>query len=380
MSRSEFDVIIVGAGASGMGIGIALKSLDIRFTILERNEIGASFARWPKEMRFITPSFPSNEFGFPDLNAITRNTSPAITLKTEHPTGKEYALYLKRVNALYRLPIQIGIEVKSVVPENGGFVVKTQKGDFKSRFVVWAAGEFQYPNTSGFQGAELCVHNSAVKSWNDLQSDDQFIVIGGYESGMDAAFHLSELGKRVKVFDGGNACGCTDHDPSVSLSPFTRDRLARSQKAGRIIEIIKERVDTVEKTGDHYIVCVGKKKYVTTTRPVLATGFKGSLTLVEDLFHWKNGKVELNVYDESTKTPGIYVVGPLLERNDKIFCFIYKFQQRFVVVTHNIAQKMGIDPSPLERYMRSGKLEQKKKPSKKKEKDNNNKNKNTCAC
>jgi hypothetical protein len=113
---------------------------------------------------------------------------------------------------------------------------------------------------------------------------------------------------------------------------------------------------------------------------VLATGFKGSLTLVEDLFHWKNGKVELNVYDESTKTPGIYVVGPLLERNDKIFCFIYKFQQRFVVVTHNIAQKMGIDPSPLERYMRSGKLEQKKKPSKKKEKDNNNKNKNTCAC
>jgi cation diffusion facilitator CzcD-associated flavoprotein CzcO len=64
-----FDVV-VGAGASGLGMGLALKSLDIKFTILERYEIGASFARWPKEMRFITPSFPSNEFGLHDHHGV----------------------------------------------------------------------------------------------------------------------------------------------------------------------------------------------------------------------------------------------------------------------------------------------------------------------
>ncbi len=350
--KGTYDVVVVGAGASGVGIGIALKSLGIKFTILERHDVGASFARWPQEMRFITPSFPSNEFGMPDLNAVTRNTSPAVTLKTEHPTGREYALYLKRVSAHYRLPVQGGVEVKSVRPEGVGFVTSMQKGEVRSRFVVWAAGEFQYPRMAGFPGAELCVHNGSVRSWAELEGDE-FIVIGGYESGMDAAYHLCELGRRVKVFDGGNACACTDEDPSVSLSPFTRDRLARAQKTGRV-EMIKERVDSVEKTAGGYVVRAGRRSYTTAARPISATGFEGSLKLIADLFYWKEGKAELNVYDESTRTPGLYVAGPLVERNGKIFCFIYKFQQRFPVIAHNIAQKMGLDASPLERYLRTG--------------------------
>jgi cation diffusion facilitator CzcD-associated flavoprotein CzcO len=366
--HENYDVIVVGAGPSGIGIGIALKSLKINFTILERNEIGASFTRWPKEMRLITPSFPSNEFGLPDLNAVTRNTSPALTLNTEHPTGKQYAVYLKRVNALYKLPVQIGVEVKSVIPDENGFVVKTQKGDFRCRFLVWAAGEFQYPNIDGFEGAENCIHNSLVKSWSDLDGDS-FIVIGGYESGIDAAYHLSELGKRVLVFDGNDSCSCTDADPSMALSPFTRDRLNKALKTG-LVNIVKERVSSVEKKDDKYIVKVGKYNHVTKVQPILATGFKGSLTLIKDLFDWKEGKVELDVYDESTKTPGLYVVGPLLERNGTIFCFIYKFQQRFPIIAHNIAQKLGVDASPLERYWKTGSIESLKEKPKK----------NSCSC
>ena len=63
MTRPEFtDVVVVGAGAAGIGTGVALSRLDLEILILERDEIGASFRRWPDEMRFITPSFPSNSF------------------------------------------------------------------------------------------------------------------------------------------------------------------------------------------------------------------------------------------------------------------------------------------------------------------------------
>jgi cation diffusion facilitator CzcD-associated flavoprotein CzcO len=375
-TSNRHDVIVVGAGPAGLGAGIALKSMGIRFVILERHEIGASFARWPREMRLITPSFPSNEFGLPDLNAVTRNTSPALTLKTEHPTGREYALYLKRVNSLYRLPVRTGVEVRSVAPgRGGGFVLRTSAGAMKCRFVVWAAGEFQYPNAEPFPGAAHCIHNSRVKSWGDLEGDE-FIVIGGYESGMDAACHLCDLGKRVTVFDGGSACGCTDSDPSVSLSPFTRDRLARASRTGRV-RIVEGRVEAVEKTRDgRYLVRSAGQSFATKSAPVLATGFAGSLTLIRDLFHWNgDGRPELNVYDESTKTPGLYVTGPLLERNGTIFCFIYKFQQRLPVVAHNIAQKLGVDASPLERYWKTGDAGQGKTP-KKKEKDKEK----ACAC
>ena len=78
----SYDVVIVGAGAAGIGYGVVLKELGLeRFTILDRHQVGASFSRWPKEMNFITPSFPSHGFGLLDLNAVTLKTSPAIAFR-----------------------------------------------------------------------------------------------------------------------------------------------------------------------------------------------------------------------------------------------------------------------------------------------------------
>ena len=55
------EVAIVGAGATGLGCAVALRELGVDDVIvLGRHEVGASFRRWPQEMRFITPSFTSN--------------------------------------------------------------------------------------------------------------------------------------------------------------------------------------------------------------------------------------------------------------------------------------------------------------------------------
>ncbi|HIK56404.1 MAG TPA: NAD(P)-binding domain-containing protein [Synechococcales cyanobacterium M55_K2018_004] len=71
MEKPEaFDVIVVGAGAAGIGVGAVLKDLGLEnFAILEQHKIGVSFRRWPQEMYFITPSLPSHGFGHLDLNA-----------------------------------------------------------------------------------------------------------------------------------------------------------------------------------------------------------------------------------------------------------------------------------------------------------------------
>ena len=99
------DVIIIGAGAAGLGVAVALKRMDINFVILEKEEVGASFKKWPEETQFISPSFTGNFFKMPDLNAITPETSPAFNLLTEHPTGDEYQAYLKGVSEHYKLNI-----------------------------------------------------------------------------------------------------------------------------------------------------------------------------------------------------------------------------------------------------------------------------------
>ena len=90
------DVIIVGAGPAGIGCALALRRAGIyNVLVLEANEVGSSFLKWPAQMRLITPSFHGNPFFQTDLNAITPDTSPGDYSQKEHLSGVEYAKYLK---------------------------------------------------------------------------------------------------------------------------------------------------------------------------------------------------------------------------------------------------------------------------------------------
>ena len=85
-----WDVVIVGGGPAGIGTAYAFTHFgNPRVTVLERHEVGASFARWPAEMRFITPSFNSNQFGWLDMNSFGLRISPAQHPGKEHPKRPE---------------------------------------------------------------------------------------------------------------------------------------------------------------------------------------------------------------------------------------------------------------------------------------------------
>lgn len=413
--KVDYDIVVIGAGASGVGMGQVLKDLGIkRFLILERHEVGASFRRWPKEMRFISPSFTGNAFGQLDLNAVALETSPAYTLEVEHPSGRQFAEYLQLIVDQFKLPVRTGVDVlgievrefdlvKSDVRRkrrNGkmsqtaeqsassdvkvksapasvrvnGFAIRTSAGMINTRFVVWAAGEFQYPRQDGFPGAELCVHNSSISSWrnwidnecsavsntDEIESNvasvgaDPFIVIGGGESGIDSAVNLVRLQKNVSVIDSSEPWEQHGSDPSQTLTPYTIARLERALKTGRLQLIGKTRVKSVSQRDGLYEVSSKRKTWQSAHPPILASGFAGSLHLIKPLFAWtKTGHVELTDSDESTLTPGLFVTGPLVRHDGVIFCFIYKFRQRFAVVANAIAQSLHIDTEPLARYRKS---------------------------
>ena len=125
-----------------------------------------------------------------DLNSIAIGVSPAYSLEVEHPTGPEYALHLQGVASYFQLPIQENTEVKRVTKIGDEFVVDTTDDTLRAKHVIWAVGEFQYPRLNGFDGIELCRHTATIASYQKLEGDD-FLIVGGYESGVDAAYHLS---------------------------------------------------------------------------------------------------------------------------------------------------------------------------------------------
>ncbi len=358
--NETFDVVIIGAGAAGIGCGMVLRDLGIkRFTILEKHEIGASFRRWPAETKLLTPSFTINGFGMPDLNSIALRTSPAYTLHKEHPSGKEYAQYLQAITEHFQLPVREGINVEAIIPENGrqsSFILKTSEGDIRSRFVIWAAGEFQYPNKTPFAGAELCRHYATVSTWDDFEGEEA-VVIGGYESGVDTAIHLANRGKEVYVLDPDRPWKTTEADPSLALSPFTFDRLRAANQEG-LITFVPLAATKIEHTDDVYRVHLSNgKSYPTAHPPILATGFNGRIPQITDLFAWNDDgfPIVTEESDESTITPGLFLSGPMLRHRNVIFCFIYKFRQRFAIIGHKIAQELELDTAVLEKY-RSGQM------------------------
>lgn len=353
----QFDVAVIGAGAAGIGVAIALQDADIENTVvIDRHEVGSSFEAWPRETKFLSPSFPTNSIGMLDLNSIAIGTSPAHTLDREHPTGREYASYLRGVAEHFEVHVQPGTNVISIQPTKAGFRIDTNEGKILARFVIWAAREFRYPNQYPFPGAELCRHTSLIPSFREL-SDSEFIVIGGYESGIDAAIHLGLQHKKVTVLSREASWDRDTSDPSVSLSTFTKERLAAIRRLDRDVHLFGDvNVNEVIQTSEGYEVRSRENAtWRSTGPPILATGFLGSHQMVAGLCEMREDDYPLLTSDdESTKTFGLFFAGPLVRHDSHIFCFIYKFRQRFAVVAKAIATRMGLSAIDLELYRKWG--------------------------
>jgi len=352
LSAHVYDVVVIGAGAAGVGVGVALKDAGIEnVAILERFAVGASFLLWPDETRFITPSFPTNSIGMLDINAIAIGTSPAFMLEMEHPTGKAYAVHLNAVAEHHELPIQDQVKVGDITRVGDEFRVQTDKETVRAKHVIWAAGEFQYPALLGFEGSELCRHTATVTSYAGLEGDD-FIVVGGYESGIDAAYHLATRGKRALVFDRACPWERSTSDPSVALSTYSLERMRDPRFAEHVKLVPNTSIESVAQSNGVYEVAIeGGQRFRTTTQPLLANGFVGSHKKVAHLFEAReDGYPLLNDHDESTITPGLFLCGPSVRHDDHVFCFIFKYRQRFAVVAKAIATSLGLPAEGLEVY------------------------------
>ena len=166
----DYKIAIVGGGPAGLGLGILLKQLGIRdFVILEKDQVGSTFYKWPKEMKLITPSFTGHGFGLLDLNAITPDTSPAYTFRKEHLSGEEYGEYLNMLCDHYELPIIEDCEVSEVEFSESHVSFKAGDEMMTAKILIWAAGEFQTREIEPFGGAEYCLHNSQVRSWEEIE-------------------------------------------------------------------------------------------------------------------------------------------------------------------------------------------------------------------
>lgn len=354
------DSLVIGAGPAGIGTALALDAVtDFTYGVLERGAVGQTFLDWPSAQTFLTPSFTGNGFGATDLNAVHPRTSPAYSLGKDYPTGPEYARYLRGVVAAFTLPILTGTEVTTVTATDGVFRLETSQGVVQSRTLVWAGGEFGHAHIPRFAGSSQSLHSSSPEAWESTDGgDDELVIIGGYESGIDIACHHVDRGARVTIVDGDSPWHANgSSDPSTRLAPRTRQRLAAARATDRLTVIDSHAVAITGGEGA-FRVRLNNGATVTATRaPIAATGFGPGLGPVSHLFAPRADRwPALDDNDESTVTPGLFLSGPAVRHGSMKFCFIYKFRQRFAHIAGVIAERLGRDARGLDEWRSAGML------------------------
>jgi hypothetical protein len=140
-------------------------------------------------------------------------------------------------------------------------------------------------------------------------------------------------------------------DSSYGLSPATLDHLKEIQRSGRAT-FLAERATEITLT-----TVTTQNRTISLQHPAIdATGFDVTQSLAGKLFDFSAGGVPLlRMQDESSRLRNIFLSGPWVHHGKAVFCFVYKYRQRWAVVVRTILDRMGFaDPGPIRAYAAKG--------------------------
>jgi thioredoxin reductase (NADPH) len=187
----RFDVVVVGAGPTGLACGIELQQRGVSTVLIEKGCVVNSIYNYPTHMVFFTT---------PELLEI--GNLPMTSLN-EKPGRTEALKYYRRVAEHYELNIHQYERVLSITGDDGDFEVRTSRAQYRARKIVLATGYYDLPNMLNVAGEELDKVIHYYKEPHPYYNHD-VIVIGAKNSAAIAALELFWTGARVTMVHRGS--------------------------------------------------------------------------------------------------------------------------------------------------------------------------------
>jgi thioredoxin reductase (NADPH) len=227
------DVVIVGAGPTGLACGIELKRRGVNAILLDKGCVVNSLYNYPTNMVFFTT---------PELLEI--GDIPMTSLN-EKPVRAEALKYYRRVANHYQLDIRQYVRVERVAGGDGAFVTHAVDAhgcpqQFASKKTILAMGYYDIPNKLNVPGEDLPKVIHYYKEPHPYYNHD-VIVVGAKNSAAISALELWWSGARVTLVHRGE--GMHKH-VKYWIKPNIENRI----KNGEIPAYFKSRVAEVRET------------------------------------------------------------------------------------------------------------------------------------
>jgi thioredoxin reductase (NADPH) len=305
-----FDLIIIGAGPAGISAAWEAQKLSLNYLVLEKGLIADTIYHYPIGLTVFSTT--------PELEFEPDQLHPA----REKPTREELLSYYVRFVLQNDLNVQWEEAVLSVEKlSDAHFLVKTPKGEYESKKVLFTIGAMDFPRRLDVPGEDLPkVHHRFVETYPWVRKNA--LVVGGGNSAGEAALFLAEEGAfatlaafRKDWEETDPKQGCIKYWVKQPLEEQIERNCLRVFFLKKVVEIREGEVLLEGETGDI--------ERLPNDVVFILIGADADLTLLRNLgvetANTKYGVVP--VYDEETfetNVRGIYVAGHFtLERHIK---------------------------------------------------------------
>lgn len=187
------DVVVIGAGHSGLAMSRCLSERSIDHTVLERGAIANAWRRerWDS-LRLLTPNWQSRLPGY-----RYEGSDPDGYMSTS-----EVIEFIDGYARIIAAPVRTDTNVLSVHAVGNGYRVVTDKGLWRCRAVVMASGAHSVPIVPS-TGAVLAnsVRTITPKTYrNPPQLDERgVLVVGASATGLQLADEIQRSGRAVTL-------------------------------------------------------------------------------------------------------------------------------------------------------------------------------------
>lgn len=180
----DLDVVIVGAGPAGLAAALAAQANNLRYAVLEQEEIGGAILHYPRQKLVLTSPLELPLYG---------------KLKVSEISKEELLEIWKDIVTRFNLHILTGQKVDAIHRLNNRFYIKSSTAEFRSTNVLLALGRRGSPRKLGVPGEHLSkVMYKLIEA--ESYRNKNLLVVGGGDSAVEAAVGLaSQPGNQVTL-------------------------------------------------------------------------------------------------------------------------------------------------------------------------------------